>query len=284
MYMKPSLVSVVIPVFNGQKTLTECLESICDQDHASYEIVVVDNNSTDDTKAIIQSFQGRNKKIKYVFEPIRRRGAARYTGEQQVAGDVVLMTDADCIVATDWISQMVAPILRGEEIAVQGMANPVNEKDYWIQQYQQERKRIMYERIQDKKIGLLDTANFAIKTDVLREIGYTNPHMIYANDVELQVRLLLSGHHLCFLPVAVKHHHLAWSWGLIRKMMVRGREDRLVRKMYRDHEHLFIPWEWKQEILFFESLLREWKEKKLEVKYVLVSGLGWRLGRLLGSF
>jgi len=50
-------VSVIIPVYNGEKTLARCLNSVLNQTHSNYEVIVVDNNSTDKTKEIINKFK-----------------------------------------------------------------------------------------------------------------------------------------------------------------------------------------------------------------------------------
>lgn len=73
-------VSVIIPVYNGEKTLARCLNSVLNQTHSNYEVIVVDNNSTDKTKEIINKFKEEDSKIRYAFEPYRSRGAARNKG------------------------------------------------------------------------------------------------------------------------------------------------------------------------------------------------------------
>ena len=53
--MKNPKVSVTIPVYNGQRTLRHCLSSVLNQTYKNYEVIVVDNNSTDKTKEIIKT-------------------------------------------------------------------------------------------------------------------------------------------------------------------------------------------------------------------------------------
>ena len=75
LYKKPK-VSIVLPVFNGEKTLSACLDSlmILDFSKEDREVIVVDNNSTDGTKAIIQKYP-----VTYIFEKKKGRGCARNT-------------------------------------------------------------------------------------------------------------------------------------------------------------------------------------------------------------
>jgi len=108
---KMCAVSVVIPVLNGEKTLRNCLQSVINQDYEDYEIVVVNNNSQDNTAKIIDEFRARSNKIKIVFETKRTRGAARRKGELNSKGKIILMTDADCVVPKNWIREMIKPIV-----------------------------------------------------------------------------------------------------------------------------------------------------------------------------
>lgn len=78
--MEEPKISVVIPVYNGAKTLRQCFESVLNQTYLNYDVIVVDNNSTDRTRQVIQEFQTKNSKIKYVYETYRSRGAARNAG------------------------------------------------------------------------------------------------------------------------------------------------------------------------------------------------------------
>ena len=72
------MISFIIPIYNNSGTIDKCLVSIFSQTFKDFEIIVVDNNSTDNTKKIVQEFD----KIKCVFEPVPGRGAARNTGQR----------------------------------------------------------------------------------------------------------------------------------------------------------------------------------------------------------
>jgi glycosyltransferase involved in cell wall biosynthesis len=100
-------VSVVIPAYNEEKRIGRCLDSLCAQvTTAPFEVIVVDNNSTDNTADIINSFKDRLT-VRVVFEPRRNRGAARKAGSREAKGDIILSTDADTIVPPHWIQHFV---------------------------------------------------------------------------------------------------------------------------------------------------------------------------------
>lgn len=94
-------VSVVIPAYNEEKYLEQCLVSLLNQSEKADEIIVVDNNSTDKTAAIAKSFGVRViKEKKQGMIPARNKGfnTAKY--------EIITRTDADAIVPTDWIKQI----------------------------------------------------------------------------------------------------------------------------------------------------------------------------------
>lgn len=95
-------VSVVIRAHNEAGTITDCLRSLQHQTVLPYEIIVVDNKSTDDTAKVAGSFSG----VKVVNEPNLGLTNARNTGFNAAKGDVIASVDADCLPNKDWIHQI----------------------------------------------------------------------------------------------------------------------------------------------------------------------------------
>lgn len=100
-------ISVVIPTYNRYQSLARTLKSLSAQEEASdfsFEIIVVDNNSTDETKAVVQEFEPVfNGRLKYIFE--ERQGAtyALNTGIHLAEGDLIAITGDDCYVDRKWL-------------------------------------------------------------------------------------------------------------------------------------------------------------------------------------
>lgn len=87
-------ISIIIPVWNGEKYLTEAIESALAQDYANKEIIVVNDGSTDSTQIIIDSFGSR---IRSIHQPNQGLGAARNTGVRASTGDYLAFLDHDDI-------------------------------------------------------------------------------------------------------------------------------------------------------------------------------------------
>jgi cellulose synthase/poly-beta-1,6-N-acetylglucosamine synthase-like glycosyltransferase len=102
-------VSVVIAARNEEEHLAQCLQSVTQQTYSSekYEIIVVNDNSTDGTEKICHDFARRHSNVKYVSAPEDRalpgKTNALDQGVQKAHGEVILITDADCTVPSTWV-------------------------------------------------------------------------------------------------------------------------------------------------------------------------------------
>ena len=98
------LLSVVIPVLNGERTLRACLKSVVAAEYPPdrRKILVVDNGSTDGTRAIIEEFP-----VRYLYEARRGCPQARNLGIREAKGEIIVSTDADCIVSQKWLLEIV---------------------------------------------------------------------------------------------------------------------------------------------------------------------------------
>jgi glycosyltransferase involved in cell wall biosynthesis len=92
----------VIPAYNEAEVLGDCLASLEEQDFTGvYEIIVVDNNSTDDTAAL-----ARTRRVNVVSEPRPGVCWARQAGTLRAAGEIVVSTDADTVFSPGWLSRI----------------------------------------------------------------------------------------------------------------------------------------------------------------------------------
>jgi glycosyltransferase involved in cell wall biosynthesis len=88
----PARISVIIPVYNGERYLAEAINSVLAQTTAASQIIVVDDGSTDSTRSIADGFGSR---IEYVWQPNGGAAAARNRGLELMKGDYVAFLDAD---------------------------------------------------------------------------------------------------------------------------------------------------------------------------------------------
>ena len=107
--MKPPKVSVIIPCFNEQDTITDCLQSLGQQSLRPLEIIVIDDGSTDQTVRKVNRFIS-NKTIKLYQQSHLGPGAARNLGASKSRGDILVFVDADMTFDHHFIAKLIAPI------------------------------------------------------------------------------------------------------------------------------------------------------------------------------
>ena len=99
---KPKL-SVIIPVYNGAEYLKECLSCVTNQTYKAYEIIVVDNNCSDDSIKIAKTF----KNVTIIKEPKQGLCYARNTGFNYASGDILVRIDDDTYAPNDYLQNLV---------------------------------------------------------------------------------------------------------------------------------------------------------------------------------
>lgn len=102
MQKKALRVSVIIPVYNEEDRIFDCLQAVTHQTTAAYEILVIDNNSKDQTAAIARRF----KHVRVIKEPTQGLTMARNTGFDIATGDILARIDADTIISSTWVEQV----------------------------------------------------------------------------------------------------------------------------------------------------------------------------------
>jgi len=109
------LFSIIIPVFNVEKYLGACLDSVFRQSFQDWEAVCVNDGSTDGSAAILEEYANKDKRLKIITQPNGGLSAARNTGMKEAKGDYVLFLDSD-----DWLEldalEILSQNLDGEDM------------------------------------------------------------------------------------------------------------------------------------------------------------------------
>jgi len=106
------LVSIIIPARNEEKKIATCLDALLAQQYSNYEIIVIDDHSTDRTADITSRYASQHHRVKLYrqadVEGISPKKAALTLGITHATGELVFTTDADCIAGPDWLQHMTA--------------------------------------------------------------------------------------------------------------------------------------------------------------------------------
>ena len=93
--MSNHLVSIIMPAYNAEKYIADSIRSVLAQTYSNWELIVVDDGSTDRTATIVQEFVDREPRIKYIFQENGRLGKARNTGLLNARGSLIAFLDSD---------------------------------------------------------------------------------------------------------------------------------------------------------------------------------------------
>jgi cellulose synthase/poly-beta-1,6-N-acetylglucosamine synthase-like glycosyltransferase len=197
--------------------IADCLDSILATDYAAdrREVLVVDNGSSDGTAAVI-----RSRPVRYLREEKRGVSNARNRGISESRGEILAFVDADCLVESQWLTELVRPFEDPEVGSVAGdlqHAPPTTAPERQAARMLGNWQRFAFTSNPAYPI----TANAAYRRDVLEQIGPFDPHMTRAQDVELGLRFQeRSGLRLAYAERATAHHrHRTTQHGFFRQQL-----------------------------------------------------------------
>jgi len=222
-------VSVIVPVKNGAQKIAGLLDSLMhvDYDKEMLEIIVVDGNSSDNTREIVL----RYPTVKLLTEERPGLNAARNTGIKNSTGEIIAFTDSDCVVSKDWVKRIVEDFDEKEAGCVGGNAQGFY--DDLISRYCDESLIPVMRVFREKKI-LSEVkpplqypagCNMAIRRSTLDEVGEFDENIEYGFDEdELVERICSTGHTMVLDPdLLVSHKHRSSVRELLKQTFRYGR-------------------------------------------------------------
>ncbi len=236
-------ISVVVPVWNGERSIRECLASLLRMDYPETrrELLVVDNGSTDRTAEIIKNFP-----VRYTWEGRRGIPYARNRGIEASRGTIVAFTDADCVVSSGWLSELAQGF---EEEGVGGVEGET--VDYPpatpVEQYTAKRRNFSYQsRLISPLSPYVITANVAFRREVFDRIGLFDPRFKGGSDVDFSWRFFQEADlKLRHNPRAIVfHRHRQTVSEFFSQHLRNGHALAILRAKYPAK----LPWRWSQEV------------------------------------
>lgn len=98
--------SIIVPVYNVEKYLPRCLDSVLDQEFDDYEIIAVDDESPDNSIDILNEYQKKTEKLKIIRQKNKGLGGARNTGIKEAAGEYLIFLDSDDYISPKMLSSL----------------------------------------------------------------------------------------------------------------------------------------------------------------------------------
>jgi glycosyltransferase involved in cell wall biosynthesis len=184
--LKGPLVSVIVAVYNGERFVGECLESIFAQDYHPFEAIVVDDGSDDRTAEIVRSFP----EVTYIYQENQGPSVARNTGFAAAKGEFISFFDHDDLMMPNKLSVQVGYLLSHPEAdCVLGRQEVFSEPGVQVPSW----------------VGRADfqLLSFVIRRHVVDEVGGFDPEYRLQQDTEWVTRLLARGFKIQTCPEVV---------------------------------------------------------------------------------
>ncbi len=109
-------VSIIIPVYNTEKYLEKCLNSVTNQTYQDLEIIIINDGSTDSSETIIKKYADKSQQIKYLKQKNAGQSRARNNGLKAATGDLIVFLDSDDFLDTNMISKLIKPFEEDKNI------------------------------------------------------------------------------------------------------------------------------------------------------------------------
>jgi len=198
------LVSVIIPSYNRARVLPRAINSVLNQTYSNFELIIIDDRSTDNTKEILKKYSEKDKRIRYMKNKHKKGpGGARNQGLEVSKGKYIAFLDSDDEWSKDHIKSSVDIIEKTNIFACASLCRKETDGKFEIQPKKEGikaaikiskdlllmKKESFEERVIDNKFYCCHLNTFVFKKEILRKIGTFNENLPAAQDVEWLFRL-----------------------------------------------------------------------------------------------
>lgn len=155
-------ISIVIPVYNAEKYINKCIDSVLSQSYVKWELLLIDDGSSDDSGKICDSYSMKDDRIRTIHKPNGGVGSARNLGIEQASGDFITFIDSDDWIESDYLQDFADRNPIKESIVVSGLLSQNPYEVYLSFNYRNEQASIKFAN------------ELIVKYDLFRDGGPTN--------------------------------------------------------------------------------------------------------------
>jgi glycosyltransferase involved in cell wall biosynthesis len=185
-------VTAVVPTYNDEDVIGECLESLLNQTKDFDEIIVVDDGSTDSTREIVKKYPVKLIRIEH-----KERSHARNIGWKNAAGEIIAFIESDSVYDEKWVEEVLEGFKKGADAVIDRRA--LYKPKTFIARYNDEMFNLRYKNYNP-------FSAWAFKKEVLERLGGFDEDLVAAEDRDLGARLLASGYRIAFADKAIQYH------------------------------------------------------------------------------
>ena len=207
-------VSIIVPVHNDKKNIAKLIHSLLSQDYPKrlYEIIIVDNNSTDGSKEIIKRFP-----VKLLEERrIQSSYAARNKGIKNAKNEIIALIDSDCIATSQWLKEGTKKLVSEDADLVGGRVEFVYSERKTAAEFYDSLTHMQVEAY-IKKQNVSPTANLFVKSFLFNRIGLFPDWVESGGDFHWTGKATRDGFLLVYSPAAIVKHPTRTLKTLLKK-------------------------------------------------------------------
>lgn len=225
-------VSIIIPSFNEEKVISECLESLKNQTFKDIETIIIDDGSTDQTAEVVKKYQVKLLKQNHLGPAVARNLGARYA-----TGEILVFVDADMVFDKSFIDKLTLPIRNGKTIGTFSKEEYVLNKDNMWSKCWNINRGLPIDRMHPKNYPNTQPVFRAILKKEFDKTGGFEP-IGYVDDHTLSDKL---GTLASIAPGAIFYHHNPDSLGeIFKQARWIGKSEFKRRKIKNEHLMKFI--------------------------------------------
>jgi len=223
MSQSPPRITVVVAAYNAAGTIGPCLASLLSLDYPGYEVIVVDDGSTDATREICAGFES----VRLIRLDRGGPSRARNVGSALALGEFIAFTDSDCIVSQDWLRELEKGFADDRVAGVGGdQVSPAGESEFGksVQEFFRAIGFVTDYINLDKTLRETrhnPSCNSAYRRSVLEQVGGFAEDQFPCEDLELDLKIRKLGYRLMYNPAAVVGHFRPGTYAGFARMMRR---------------------------------------------------------------
>ncbi|MDQ3180098.1 MAG: glycosyltransferase [Acidobacteriota bacterium] len=196
-------ISVVVCSYNGASTIRECFEALLKVDYPNFEVIVVNDGSTNDTAQIAGEYPFR-----LISTPNRGLSSARNTGMLAATGDIVAFIDDDAYPDPHWLQYLAHSFTTSEHAGIGGPNIPSPGDGMIAESVANAPGGPAHVLLTDDLAEHIPGCNMAFRRDALLEVGgFDSVFRVAGDDVDLCWKIQAAGKTIAFHPAAIVWHH-----------------------------------------------------------------------------
>ena len=203
-----ALISVIIPVYNVEKYIKECLDSVIAQTYPKLEIIVVDDGSQDGSGKILDEYAVRDSRIKVIHRENSGPSAARNTGIRAAAGEYLCFVDSDDYISCDYVEKLYEPIRGKKEVfsfcnytSSEGLGSGEGQN---ASVTQNEFKRMLYDTKAKECVMAVVVWNKLYSRDIWEKVSY--PEGKLHEDEAITYDILMNSKEIVYVPKTLYYY------------------------------------------------------------------------------